>query len=140
MTVKTYDAGQFILIFGGVSASGLNDGVFAVASRDEPAFTNGSGSDGEGWRAKSNNRTGTIVVTLLQTSLANDGYSAIAALDEASGDGVSPILLKDGSGRTLIQADTAWIEKYADSEFARDISTREWTFKTDRLNTFVGGN
>lgn len=140
MSVKSYDPKQVIFIFAGIQASGYEDGTFITVARDNPAFTNGSGADGEGWRAKSNDKTGTVTLTLLQTSVANDAYSAIAALDEASGDGVAPMLLKDNSGRTLCAAATAWIEKVADAEFAREKSTREWVFKTDSLEMFIGGN
>jgi len=79
-------------------------------------------------------------VTLLQTSASNDALSALMALDEASGDGVGPLLLKDLSGRSLYSAETCWLEKPADGEYARDISDREWGVKTDKLNVLVGGN
>jgi len=140
MTVKTYSAKDVTIVFAGIVVEGYADGVFMTAARDNPAFTNGSGADGEGWRAKSSDKTGTITLTLLQTSVTNDAFSALAVLDEASGVGVFPFLAKDGSGRTLIAAETAWIEKQADAEFARDISDREWVLKTDKLNTLVGGN
>ena len=140
MSVKTYSAKDVTIIFNGATITGYADGTFMTAARDNPAFTIGSGADGEGWRAKSSDKTGTITLTLLQTSLSNDVLSAFAILDEASGNGVGPFLAKDGSGRTLISAQTAWIEKQADSEFARDQSDREWVLKTDSLNVLVGGN
>jgi hypothetical protein len=140
MSVKTYNPADVTVIVAGVPVSGFADGTFINAARDNPSFTNGSGSDGEGWRAKSNDKTGTITITLLQTSLSNDALSALSALDEASGDGVGSFLLKDNSGRTLISAETCWLEKPADSELARDVVNREWVVKTDRMNIFVGGN
>lgn len=140
MAVKTYSAKDVTIIFNGIPISGFADGTFMVAARDNPAFTSGSGADGEGWRAKSSDKTGTITLTLLQTSASNDLLSSLALLDESTGNGVGPFLAKDGSGRTLISAQTAWIEKQADSEFARDASDREWVLKTDSLSTLVGGN
>lgn len=140
MGVKTYNPADVTVIVAGVPVGGFADGTFITAARDNPSYTNGSGADGEGWRAKSNDRTGTITMTLLQTSLSNDALSALSALDEASGDGVGPFLLKDNSGRTLIAAETCWLEKPADSEFAREVTNREWVVKTDNMNTFIGGN
>jgi hypothetical protein len=140
MAVKTYNPVDVAVVVAAIPISGFADGTFIIAARDNPAFTKGSGADGEGWRAKSNDRTGTVTLTLLQTSVSNDALSALAALDEASGDGVGPLLVKDNSGRTLIAAETCWVEKIADSEFAREVTNREWVIHTDRLNVFVGGN
>ena len=140
MAVKTYSPNEVICIVAGIPVSGFADGTFITAARDNPGWTKGSGADGEGWRAKSSDYTGTITLTLLQTSSSNDALSALALTDENSGDGVGPFLLKDNSGRTLINAETCWIEKIADSEFAREVSNREWAIHTDKLNMFVGGN
>ena len=140
MSVKTYNAGDLSIIFAGIPFEGLADGTIVTVARDNPAFTSTTGSDGEGARAKSNDKSGTITVTLLQTSITNDFLSAHSRLDESNGEGAAPILVKDNSGRTVAQAETAWIEKPADIEFAREISNREWVFKTDNLDMFVGGN
>lgn len=140
MSVKSYNPADVTVIVAGIPVSGFADGTFITAARDNPMYTKGSGADGEGWRAKSNDMTGTITLTLLQTSLSNDALSALAAVDAASGDGVGPFLLKDNSGRTLISAETCWVAKVADVEFAREVSNREWEIHTDSLNMFVGGN
>ena len=140
MSVKTYNAAEVLVTLAGISVEGKADGTFLTIGRDNPAFTSGTGSDGEGWRAKSNDKSGTAVFTVLQTSAANDALSALAALDEASGDGIGPLLVKDISGRSLYEAETVWLEKVADSEFAREQSNREWTAKTDNLSVFVGGH
>ncbi len=140
MAVKTYNPADVALVVAGVPISGYADGSFIVVSRDNPSFTNGTGSDGEGWRAKSNDRSGTCTITLLQTSEGNDALSALVALDELSGAGIGPLLVKDNSGRSVYSAETCWVEKPADAEFAREQSDREWVIKTDSLNTFAGGH
>jgi hypothetical protein len=138
--VKSYTGAEVSITIAGITITGTGDGTFLTISRNNPAFTDGTGTDGEGWRAKSTDKSGTAVITVLQTSQANDLLSALAAADEATGDGVGALLVKDLSGRSLFSAETAWIEKYADSEFARDKSEREWTLKTNELLVFVGGN
>jgi hypothetical protein len=140
MSVKTYDAGSVSIIFAGIPFEGLADGTFVTVARDNPSFNSLTGSDGEGARAKSNDKSGTITCTLMQTSVTNDLLSEVAALDELTGDGVAPLMVKDNSGRTIASAETAWIEKPADAEFGREISNREWVIKTTELNLFVGGN
>jgi len=140
MSVKTYNAADVDIIVAGIPITGYGDGTFVVVARDNPMFTKGSGADGEGWRAKSNDFTGTITITLLQMSAGNDALSALANLDEASGDGIGPFLMKDGSGRSLYAAESVWVEKHPDGEFARDKSEREWLIGSDRIQMFAGGN
>jgi hypothetical protein len=140
MAVKTYDPKAVAIIIAGIPISGIADGTFITAARDNPMWNSGAGSDGEGYRAKSNDKSGTVTLTLLQTSASNDALSALAKLDEASGDGVGPLLIKDNSGRTLIAAESCWIEKPADAEFAREISNREWTLKSDAIEFLNAGN
>lgn len=139
MSVKTYDPGSLAITIAGIPISGFGDGTFLTVTIP-PAFTKGSGSDGEGWRAKSNDKTAEMALTLLQTSASNDALSALATLDELSGDGVDPFLAKDNSGRTVVFAETVWLEKKSDLEFAREVTNREWPIHTDSLNVLVGGN
>ncbi len=140
MGVKTYSASEMTIIFKGVIVEGLADGTFVTVGRKNPAAVGITGSDGEGARAMSNDKSGTCVCTLLQTSVTNDFFSDIQFADENGGDGVGKLLVKDGTGRTVASAETAWIEKLSDAEFAREITNREWTIETDHLEMHVGGN
>ncbi len=140
MGVKTYDPASLSIIFAGIPFEGFADGTIVTVARENPSFTMVTGSDGEGARAKSNDKSGTITVTLLQTSATNALLSELARLDELNGTGIAPIMVKDVSGTSVFQAETAWIEKPADAEFAREITNREWVFKTDNLDMLVGGN
>lgn len=140
MSVKTYNPADVLIVFAGIPVEGIADGTFITVARDNPAWNKSIGSDGEGVRAKSNDRGGTITLTLMQSSVTNDALSALANVDEASGNGVGPFLMVDRSGRTICGAETAWIQKQADAEFAREASTREWIFETDVLDMSIGGN
>ncbi|NIQ91021.1 MAG: DUF3277 family protein [Nitrospinaceae bacterium] len=142
MGTKTYNPADVTLVFGGIIVDGYADGTFITVARNEDAFTLMIGSDGEACRAKSNNKSGTVVFTLMQSSLANDLLSAQFNLDELSpgGDGIAPLLMKDNSGRTVVAAETAWIRKPADITFGREIENREWTIETNSLIMQGGGN
>lgn len=140
MAVKTYDPKQVSVIVGGKIMSGFSDTTFIKASRNEQAWNLKVGVDGEGTRAKSNNLSGKIEITLMQSSQSNDDLSAFAAADELANAGVVPLLINDKSGRTVLQATTAWIQKYSDVEFAKEVSTRTWTLETDQFLIFEGGN
>jgi Protein of unknown function (DUF3277). len=140
MAVKTYNPKDVLIIVGPVIVEGFADGTFVNIARDNPSWNKAIGSDGEGARARSNDQGGSVTLTLMQTSASNPELSALALLDEQTGDGVVPLLVTDRSGTSLYEAETAWIEKPADSPFAREIETREWVIQTDNLKMLVGDN
>lgn len=138
--LKTYDPGQLGIIVGGKIISGFADGSMVKISRNEQAYMLKVGADGEGTRVRSRNKSGKIEITLMQSSDANDIFSAYAISDEATNSGAVPVLIRDGSGRTLVDAATAWVQKLPDSEFAKDAKERVWILETDEVNIFIGGN
>lgn len=138
--VKTYDPKQVAVIVGGKIMAGFADGSFVKVERNEQAFNLKVGVDGEGTRAKSNNLSGKVTITLMQSSDSNDDLSGFAAADELSNTGAVPMLIKDASGRSLFSAVTAWVQKYSDAEFAKEAMTRAWVLETDELLVFEGGN
>jgi len=138
--LRTYDPKSVSIIVGGNIMTGLADGTFLTVERDEDAFALNIGSDGEGVRSKSNNFSGTFTLTIQQGSPSNDVLSAFAQADELSGSGVVSVLVKDNNGNSLHVAETAWVQKAADAEYARESGDREWVIRTDKLTTFVGGN
>ena len=140
MAVFNYDPKNVSVIVGGKIAQGFADGTFIKAERNEQAQTLKVGVDGEGTRAKNNNRSGKVTITLMQSSTFNDVLSAYAALDELSDSGAVPLLIRDNNGDTLITALTCWVQKYADVEYAKEVSTRTWVLETDELLMFVGSN
>ncbi len=140
MSVKTYDPAQVSIIFAGFPIEGFADGTFIVVERRNPMWGLTIGADGPGARAKSNDKSGTITITLLQTSLSNDALSGVALADELSNDGVAPFMMKDLNGNTLLAAETAWISKVAPVEDGKEINGREWILETDDIQMLVGGN
>lgn len=140
MAVKTYDPSQVAIILGGFAMTGFADGSFVTVARNADAFALHIGTDGEGTRAKSSNKSGRITLTLSQSSDSNSILSGLATADELSNNGIFPVLIKDNSGLSLYSAETAWIVKVPDSEFGRELGSREWIIETDNLVTFVAGN
>lgn len=138
--LKTYDPKQVAVIIGGKIMRGFADGTFVKVERNEQGFNLKVGVDGEGTRAKSNNRSGKITITLMQSSDSNDDLSAFAAADELSNTGAVPVLIKDASGSSLFSAVTAWVQKYADAEYAKEAGPRTWVLESDEILMFEGGN
>jgi hypothetical protein len=142
MAAKVYDAKSVIITFGPILVSGFADGTFVSVDQNEDSFTLQMGTDGEGTRSKSNNKSHTITFTLMQSSDSNDLLSAQHNLDLATpnGDGIGPLFVKDLLGRATYLAETAWIRKPPTAEFGREAGPREWTLETDNLVRLDGGN
>lgn len=140
MPVRTYDPLKVTVIIGGVPMSGFSDDTFVKVSRNEDLFSLHVGTDGETSRAKSNNRSGELSLSLAQTSTSNDVLSAFAIADEQSNSGVVPVLIKDNSGKSVYFSAAGWIKKMPDSEFGKDVKDREWVLDLAAVDVFIGGN
>lgn len=138
--IKTYDSKQVSIIVGTRPMTGLADGSFVTVRRNEDMFTLQIGADGEGVRSKSNNRSGQIELVLQQGSTDNDFLSELALADELSNGGVVPLLVKDNLGTSLYAAESGWIRKLPDSDFAKETASRTWLFETAQLNAFIGAS
>lgn len=137
---KTYSPKRVSVSFRGVLLTGFAPDTFITAERNEDAFTLEVGSDGEASRTASANQSGTVTLTLMQTSASNDALSAAALQDETNQSGTGALMIKDASGRTVVLAAEAWIRRRAAAEFGSEQSTREWVFETGNLEIFNGGN
>lgn len=136
----TYDPKLLVVTFGGVPIVGYADGTFLTVERTNDMWSMVSGASGEASRAKSNDRTGTAVLTLKQTSPSNDVLSNFAQVDEATNLGVYPLTAKDALGTTTVFSAQGFIRKIPAMEFAKEISNREWTIMLADLVVYVGGN
>lgn len=138
--VKTYDPKAYSCILGGHIAEGFADGTFIRVERNNDTWQTKVGADGEGARAKSNDKSTRVTLTLMQTSLTNSYLSGLAKADELNNGGVIPFLLKDGNGDTVVEALTIWAVKPATIELGKEITNREWILETNDADIFVGSN
>lgn len=136
----TYDPKQVALSVNGISIGGYADGTFIMVERSNDAFSKVSGADGIISRAKSNDLSGTITITLAQTSPSNDILSALAKLDEMTNSGIFAVAVADFSGSTVCGAAFAWIRKSSNAEFSKEIGNREWVIDCADLDMIVAGN
>lgn len=137
---RSHDPLNIITNVGGRDVSGYAAGTFVEYERAVDAAQVVVGADGENTRVRSQNRAGTIKITLQQSSPLNDYFSELAALDEAGDPGaVVPILSKDANGTTISQARKAWVKKKPVTGFSDAVENREWIFETGNLDLTVGG-
>lgn len=139
MSLYTYDPAKVIVNVAGANLEGYADGTFINAERSSDTFTKSTGSDGRTTRVKQNDKSGTITITLQQSSPSNNILSSIMVLDEASNEGIVPIAIKDILGTTAIASGYCWVKKPPAVGFAKDAGNREWLFDCAVLEIFVGG-
>src|SRR4030042_3795723 len=138
MALSTYDAGQVFGVLSGIPINGTGDGKFLTVEYNDDAFKLTVGTNGEACRSKSNNRSAKFTFTIGQWDVVNAALSALFNLDinSPNGDGIGPLLIKDGSGSSLYFAANAWIVKPATADFDREAKTRDWVIETDNLTTY----
>lgn len=139
MSLRTFDPKEVSVILGEYIIRGFSDDMISVV-RDNPAWEMVIGSDGESTRVKSNDRSGTITITLQQSSPSNDDLSTLALADELSNTGLRPFYMKDSLGTSIYTATTCFVEQIPEAAYGKTASDRVWILKTDNLIAFLGGN
>jgi len=139
MTMRTFDPKEVSVIYGPLILRGFSEDKISIV-RDNPAWEMVIGADGESTRVKSNDRSGTITLTLQQSSPSNDDLSTVALADETSNGGLLPLFIKDNLGTTVASAASAYIEQIPEASFGKTQNDRVWVLKTDNLVVFLGGN
>ena len=142
MPVLNYDASFVSMFFGVIEMSGFAADAAISLEHDEDDWEFHAGVDGAGTRSKMSIKSATVTVSLEQTSAVNDLLSAHRTLDlnTPGGVGGQELIIKDNSGRTLLFAETAWIQKPPTAELNRASTVREWIFRTDNVVALHGGN
>jgi len=138
--MKTYDPKQIQVIVGVRAITGFAEDTMVTVARTSDAFTLTMGADGEGTRAKSNDKSGTFTLELMQSSESNAYLSNLALADELNNGGIVPVLVKDSSGASLHGAEQAYIQKDPDAVYGKTVGNRTWIITTDNLKNYNGGN
>jgi hypothetical protein len=137
MAIKTYDPKSVAIIFGGIIITGWNS---VSVEYEEDSYEHSVGADGEEMRTKKNDNRASMTLTLAQSSASNDALSLVAAADRASNGGVLPMLIKDNTGRSLVESESAWIKKTPSFNREAGPSDVEWMFSLSNAIMFHGGH
>lgn len=137
--VRTYDPKQIHVIWGGVIVAGFAEGTFVTIARNGDLFEKSKGADGTVDRINKNANDFSVTITIKQTSITNDLFSAQMLLDVQGNVGVLPLTVKDLSGTTLFFARQAWIAKDPDVAYGDSLENREWRLDTGNATKFIGG-
>jgi hypothetical protein len=140
MAVKDYDPRKVTVSIGGINAEGFADGTFISVSRNNQTWTTVSGASGEVSRSKSNDFTGTIELTLLQTSKTNDFLTSKLIADEGPDNaGKFAFALIDANGTTLVGSTECWVQQPPTIEYGKELGDRVWTLEAANLKMTIGG-
>jgi hypothetical protein len=123
--MQTYSPQDVILSVGGYQISGYADGTFISVEREVDAYTKVVGADGEVSRTRSANRSGSLTLTLKQTSNGNAVLGSFMASDEADDSGSFDIILKDNLDNNIFSS-IGWVRKVPTYEYGSEESNREW--------------
>ena len=141
MAVKDYDPKKVTVSLGGINAEGFADGTFVSISRNNQTWSTVSGASGEVSRSKSNDFSGTIELTLMQTSKTNDWLAAKLLADEGPDNaGKFAFGLIDANGTTIIGATECWVQQPPTVEYGKELGDRVWTLEAGNLQMqIIGG-
>ena len=129
--LRLYDPSKVQVMIDGDIATGLDDGDFIRAERNEDQYTVHAGAYGGAVRTRNNNRSGTITVRFLQTSPM---VPKLRALEKQTNP--FPVIVTDNNeaGDNGCVAEKAWLKKpVALVRNAKDESVYEAVFETHNL-------
>ncbi len=137
--VRSYDPKAVSQIIAGQILSGYAEGTFINVERNEDSANLSIGSQGEGTRTLSRNRSGRVSLTLQMTSPSNGVLDAQRIAMELSGGGIFSMLGKDADSGDTWAGATSWVVKPATMEYSNETTNREWIVETDELQMTVLG-
>lgn len=140
--MKVYDPRQVVIDLAGLLiASGFSEDSMIKVTQTSKRFESVVGVDGEVTRARLHDRRAVVVVSVMQSSEANDLLSALLNRDSNSpnGAGVGAFLLKDLNGTTELQGSHAWVTGLPETEFGKKVGSRQWEIEVADMSGVTGG-
>ncbi len=138
---KEYNSTQMnISIAGFPIVGGYADGVFLEMEFVNPAFVLTKGTDGEGTRSRSNDRSAIMKIHLMQGANGNSVLSALHQLDLLSpnGAGVGAFQGVDQNGTPVYFAEHSFISEPPNASYDRTPTERIWTLMANHLDAIEG--
>lgn len=133
---KEYSAKAVNISWNSVPFVGLDENTFLRLTRHSDIRSRVVGAQGDVALTKYADRTGTIEITLMQTSPTNDVLSAIMVAQESvdfEGTQVSNFIITDPSGSVMATGINAWLEKAPEISLGKDQNPKTWTFGCELL-------
>lgn len=114
------------------------EGTFIRVSRTRPMWSKRVGATGAVTRSKSNDKSGSLTITLEQGSRINALLTAAAIADEDTNAAIAGMMLKDANGEPdaedLVTGKNAWLVGLPDMMKGGEAGTVEWVLDIDVLD------
>lgn len=146
LNLGTYSADSIDIIISvkGVThkVSGFGENSVVSVERARESSRAYLGADNSAVRVFDPNKSGTITLTLNQSSSTNDLLTQIQRNDNENRDSswLFAVLIKDNSGRSFYDAKQCYISQIPSSDFSTDITERVWVINAFNLEQHIGGN
>lgn len=125
MSTQTYSPEDVEITINGNIIGGYADGTFVTIEREADAYTKIVGADGEVTRTRNANKSGSLTLTLKQTSDSHAVLMALQNADETDDSSIFPVYVRDNLGYEYF-AEEGWIRKTPNAEYGAELSNREW--------------
>lgn len=133
----TYDPSKVIITIDDVILHGFADGDFFTAKYDEDCYTKLKGIDGEVSRVRSSFKSGEMEFTVSSASAVNHELNGFNP--EFGYLKTYPITVVDLSGKSVIDADRAWLKKAPDLQWGKEVGEYKWVFDCAQMTIVYDG-
>lgn len=123
-TVMTYSPSDIIVRIEDYTLPGI---MSIELKWDQPQFKIVRGIRGQVARVRNTNMSGTVVLTLQQTSLGNSVLQSVMSGDQASGNGRFHLAISEGAGNLQIESSNAFVTSFPDMKYSNNFEDRVWT-------------
>ncbi|EFG4626607.1 DUF3277 family protein [Shigella flexneri] len=134
---QQYSPKDVVCSWNGIAIEGFAPDSFLRLQRTSPLVTPVVGAGGQVALTRNADKTGTIEIELMQTSLSNQMLSAIQAKQddmELEEDISSNFVIYDPSGSVLATGINAWLQELPQIELGRDQNSKTWIFGCEKLD------
>lgn len=134
---QQYSPKDVVCSWNGIAIEGFAPDSFLRLQRTSPLITPVVGAGGQVALTRNADKTGTIEIELMQTSLSNQMLSAIQAKQdnmELEEDISSNFVIYDPSGSVLATGVNAWLQELPQIELGRDQNSKTWIFGCEKLD------
>ena len=122
--------------------SGYAEDSFVNIEREMDTYQHYTGVDNTATRIYSANTSGKVTVSLQQSSASNDLLTALYNYDKSSrnSSGLFTLTVKDGSGRSVMFSQEAYIGVVPGQAYGSGMSTRDWVLHCTQMEDIIAGN
>lgn len=122
---RQYNPANVVLLLGGVQPVDIAPGTMYNISRNEDIIIPSVGVLGEVALATNQNKTGTLTVSLKNTSPTNSVLSSFAFIGEKTDIKFFPVVLEDKSSNMALVT-MGWIQSQPDFTLGTEVGQMDW--------------